>query len=83
MEFSLDDKIKALRREIALREYVYPKQILAQKITKVTADWNMGVIKAILEDYLKQFREAHPELASDAPPKRRKKNDGKGQAPTS
>jgi hypothetical protein len=51
---SSDDKIKALKREIALRKRVYPLRVRAKLMQLATADHEIAVMQAILEDYERQ-----------------------------
>lgn len=46
-----DDKIAALRREMALRERVYPKWIASGRMKQSKADHELAVMRAILADY--------------------------------
>ena len=47
-----DDKIAALKREIALRKNVFPKRIERQVMTQEKADHEIAVMVAILYDYI-------------------------------
>ncbi len=47
-----DDKIAALKREIALRKSVYPKRIKVHLMTPEKADQEIAVMVAILHDYI-------------------------------
>ena len=47
-----DDKIAALKREIALRKNVFPKRIERQVMTQEKADHEIAVMVAILHDYI-------------------------------
>ena len=47
-----DDKIAALKREIALRKNVFPKRIERQVMTQEKADHEIAVMEAILHDYI-------------------------------
>lgn len=51
------DKIKALKREIAMREAVYPRQVERGKMTRFEMEREITVMKAILADYLKPERD--------------------------
>ena len=48
---TLDQKIAALRREIRMRERVYPNRVAEGKMRQDQADAEVAVMKAILEDY--------------------------------
>jgi len=56
--FTHDQKIEALRREIRLRKWVYPKRVRAGKISQAEAAYEIGVMQAILDDYERQVEEA-------------------------
>lgn len=49
---SRGDKIGALRREIAMREQVYPRAVAAGKMTEDEAGRQIRVMKEILADYV-------------------------------
>ena len=51
MEYSTDDKIREVKREIEFRNFVYTKQLKAGKITIAIAQRRLGIMKAILADY--------------------------------
>lgn len=53
-EISNDDKIAHLKREIAMRERVYPRLVASQKMKQDQADRGIAVMTAILNDYEKQ-----------------------------
>lgn len=44
-------KIAALRREIHMRQHVYPSRIAAGKMSQAEADREIAVMQAILADY--------------------------------
>jgi hypothetical protein len=46
-----DDKIKALKREIALRKRVYPRRVQTHQMSQAAADWEVEVMQSILDDY--------------------------------
>lgn len=50
-EITTADKIKSLRREIAMRKNVYPKWIESGRMTKEAADREIAVMQAIHDDY--------------------------------
>ncbi|MCA0268762.1 MAG: hypothetical protein LCH53_06035 [Bacteroidetes bacterium] len=52
MTISIDDKIKALRRELAMRYRVYPNRVQARKMTQAEADREVAIAEAILQDYV-------------------------------
>lgn len=45
------DKIKCLKREIAMRENVYPSWVARGKMKQAAADREIAVLKAVLHDY--------------------------------
>jgi hypothetical protein len=50
---SVEDKIKCLEREMALRELLYPKWIKEGSISEKKAGRELLVMRAILNDYKK------------------------------
>lgn len=54
MAVTLADKIRSLRREIAMRHRVYPGRIAAGRMTQAEADREIEIADAILADYLAQ-----------------------------
>jgi hypothetical protein len=50
-EFSDADKLKSLKRELFLRERVYPRRIAERKMTEQQAQHELEIMKAIVEDY--------------------------------
>jgi hypothetical protein len=48
-----DIKIRALRREIAMRRSIYPSRVLNGKMTQVEAEFEIDIMEAILKDYEK------------------------------
>ena len=49
--FTRADKVDVLRRELALRRTVYPRQVERRKMTCAQAAWEIEVMEAILRDY--------------------------------
>jgi hypothetical protein len=47
-----DDKISALKREVALRKSVFPRRIKMDLMTPEKADHEIAVMEAILHDYI-------------------------------
>lgn len=45
------DKIAELKREIRLRQLVYPQMVARGKLTQDQADRQVLILQAILEDY--------------------------------
>ena len=50
-EIPIEEKIAHLRREVAMRRSVYPRQVAARKMKQDQADRGIAVMVAILEDY--------------------------------
>lgn len=50
MTYSTADKLKCLRREIALRKSAYPKWVRSMKMTQENADHEIAVMQAIHDD---------------------------------
>ncbi len=50
-EVTNDDKIKCLKREVAMRERVYPKWVQSGRMKQAEADKEIRVLKAVLHDY--------------------------------
>jgi hypothetical protein len=48
------DKIAELRREIRMRESVYPRRIAEKRMTPAEADRRIAILRAILLDYEQQ-----------------------------
>lgn len=46
-----DAKLKAVRREIAMRERVYPNRVANGRMTQFEADREIAVMRAIEQDY--------------------------------
>lgn len=49
LPITLDDQIAAVRREIAMRERVYPRQIGNGRMSRKTADRELALMQAVLE----------------------------------
>jgi len=47
------DKVNEIKREIAVRQRVYPRWVSQHKITERLADYRIIVLQAILRDYQK------------------------------
>ena len=48
---SLQDKLGCLRREVKMREQVYPRWVGRGKMTQQEADRELKITKAICDDY--------------------------------
>lgn len=55
MSYTTQQKLRALQREIALREQVYPRRVEAGRMAEHEATWQIGVMRAIEEDYLRRL----------------------------
>lgn len=51
---TLDEQIKCVEREIAMRKRVYQKRVLEEKMSKQTADHELECMAAVLETLQKQ-----------------------------
>jgi hypothetical protein len=45
------DKLACVQRELKMREYVYPRRIEAGKMTAGKAEFELRLMRAIVEDY--------------------------------
>lgn len=59
MAVTLADKIRTLRREIAMRHKVYPGRVAAGRMTQAEADREIEIAESILGDYLAQQSHAN------------------------
>lgn len=50
-EISYTQKLSALRRELAMRERVYPARVADRRMTQAEADHQIAVMAAIVRDY--------------------------------
>jgi hypothetical protein len=50
-DFSDADKLKSLKREVALRERVYPKRVAEGRMTQQQAAHELDIMRAIVADY--------------------------------
>jgi hypothetical protein len=49
--FTTLETLKGIRRELAMRNKVYPKWVEAGKMKQSTADYELAVLQAIHDDY--------------------------------
>ena len=49
--FTVDDKIRGLKRELALRHQVYPGRVRRGSMTQEEADYEIALTEAMLQDY--------------------------------
>lgn len=59
---SLDDQIKCVQREIAMRERVYPKLVESGRMRQSTADHELECMKDVLEN-LQRLRKVEQQCA--------------------
>lgn len=64
-EFTPSDKLKAVEREIGLREFVYRRRVAEGKMKEEDAKREIGVMKAIAEDY-RQLQLDNPMAGANA-----------------
>jgi hypothetical protein len=62
MDFTREQKIKALKRELGLRMSVYPKRVALNQMHEQEAAYQIGVIKAIIDDYEKELSSSQMNL---------------------
>ena len=53
MEFSNEMKLKIAKRELQMRQRVYPRWVAGQRMTQTQADYEIAGMRAIVEDYEK------------------------------
>jgi len=53
MMYSIEEKRKAIEREIALRKRVYPNRVETRRMTEQAANYQIHIFEEILEDYVK------------------------------
>ena len=49
--YSASDKLKCIKRELAMRERVYPRWVQQNKITQNEANEQIAIMKEIQDDY--------------------------------
>lgn len=62
MAYSFEQKLAAVKRELAFRRRVYARRITEGKMTQALADEQIGVMEAIAADYEKAIATQSPEL---------------------
>jgi len=62
MTVSIDVQIAAVRREIRMREHVYPRRVENSKMTQEAADAELAAMKAVEETLLGVKQQLMPEL---------------------
>ena len=50
-EFSCEEKLKEIAREIALRRRVYPNRVMTHRLSQAAADRQIAIMLAIAKDY--------------------------------
>jgi hypothetical protein len=53
--FTAAEKHRAMIRELEFRRYVYPKRVMAGKMSRREMDWEIQILEAIAADYAKQM----------------------------
>lgn len=48
------EKLRAIERELGFRRTVYPRRVAENKMTQKQAAYQLSVMEAIRDDYLKQ-----------------------------
>lgn len=51
MSFTAEQKLNAIKREIALRERVFPNRVGTHRMSKEKADYELAIMRAIEQDY--------------------------------
>jgi hypothetical protein len=62
MEYTIDEKIACLSREVGMRRRVYGRQVQEGRMDAATAEKETGIMAAILADYQTQRDAAQPSL---------------------
>lgn len=60
-QYTIDQKITAISRELAMRRRVYPRQVEQGRMPERRAQEEIGVMEAILADYQSQQKK-EPDL---------------------
>lgn len=56
LDYSIDEQVAEVERELHLREELYPKWVLARKMTQSRADRQIGLMRAVLVN-MKRLKE--------------------------
>jgi len=51
VEFTREEKLKEIAREIALRRRVYPNRVMTHRLSQQAADRQIAIMLAIAKDY--------------------------------
>lgn len=62
IRYTTQRKIDCLKRELSMRRSVYPKRVLQGRLDAKTADEEIAVLEAILEDYVQRTRNQQQSL---------------------
>lgn len=62
MEYTIDEKIACLSREVGMRRRVYDRQVQEGRMDKAKADKETGIMEEILAEYQTQRDAAQPSL---------------------
>ena len=57
-EYTTEDKLSEIRREIGMRMTLYPRWLKDKKISQQKADKQIGILRAIARDYEEQAKKA-------------------------
>ena len=52
MNITIEEQIKCVKREIAMRERVYPREVRYEKMSQETADKEIASMRAVLKTLL-------------------------------
>ncbi len=50
-EFSVEDKLHCIERELRFRRVIYEKRVGRQAMSQQQADWEIGCMESIARDY--------------------------------
>jgi hypothetical protein len=62
MEYTMDEKIACLSREVKMRQKVYPRQVQEGRIDAAMAKKELGIMVEILAEYQAQLDAVQPSL---------------------
>ena len=65
MDYSIDDKIACISRELGMRQRVYKRQVQEGKMDLAMAEKEVGIMARILTDYIKEKDSAQLSLFTD------------------
>jgi len=61
-KFTNDQKVIALRRELAFRRTVFPKRVRNGSMLKAEAEKQIAIVEEMIEDYTRLAQQAHEQL---------------------